>query len=270
MTDTFNDTSVPTLQIDGLSKRFGGIVVADGLNLRINKGEIVGLIGPNGAGKTSLFNLITGFVAADAGKISIEGQRIDGLPSYQRARIGVARTWQNARIFTSLSVFDNLLIGARDYPGDSLFNNTFRRGLLAQARDASAARAEDVLARIHLDHKVDAFASDLSFGQQKLLAIGRALMNNGPCLLLDEPMAGVAGHIYDTIGQVIRNEAAAGTAVVLVEHNVGFIRELCHRGVFMFAGKIMADGPVDTLLADPRLTELYFGAKAKKPSEATA
>lgn len=257
-----------TLDIRGLSKRFGGIVVADGLNLQIGKGEIVGLIGPNGAGKTSLFNLVTGFVPADAGQISIDGQRIDGLPPHERARIGVARTWQNARIFQSLSVFDNLLIGARDYPGESVFNNAFRRRALAEQREKSMARAEIVLARIRLDHKADAFASDLSFGQQKLLAIGRALMNNGPCLLLDEPMAGVAGHIYETIGDVIRSEAEAGTAVCLVEHNVGFVRELCHRGVFMFTGKIMADGPVDELLKDPRLTELYFGAKADKHAAA--
>jgi len=252
------------LDIRGLSKRFGGIVVADGLNLSIGRGEIVGLIGPNGAGKTSLFNLVTGFVPADAGEIRINGERIDGLPPHRRARIGVARTWQNARIFQSLSVFDNLLIGARDYPGESLFNNAFRGALLVRQRQEAGARAEQVLERVHLAHKANAFASDLSFGQQKLLAIGRALMNNGPCLLLDEPMAGVAGHIYDTIGQVIRAEAANGTAICLVEHNVGFVRELCQRGVFMFTGRIMADGPVDELLRDQRLTELYFGSKKKE------
>jgi branched-chain amino acid transport system ATP-binding protein len=250
-----------TLDIKGLCKRFGGIVVADQLSLSIRRGEIVGLIGPNGAGKTSLFNLVTGFVPADAGEITVNGRRIDGLPSHARARIGVARTWQNARIFHSLSVFDNLLIGARDYPGESVFNNAFRRAEIARLRTESCARAEDVLKRVRLDHKADAFASDLSFGQQKLLAIGRALMNNGPCLLLDEPMAGVAGHIYETIGDVIRSEAAGGTAVCLVEHNVGFVRDLCQRGVFMFTGRIMADGPVDELLKDRRLTELYFGSK---------
>jgi len=254
----------PTLEISGLCKRFGGIVVADHLNLVIGGGEIVGLIGPNGAGKTSVFNLITGFVSADAGAISINEQRIDRLPAHARARAGVARTWQNARIFTSLSVFDNLLIGARDYPGATLFNNIFRRGALLQARATQGDRAEQILKRIHLTDKAEVFASELSFGQQKLLAIGRALMNNGPCLLLDEPMAGVAGHIHETIGEVIRAEAAAGTAVCLVEHNVGFVRELCHRGVFMFAGKVMADGPVDQLLEDPRLTELYFGTKPVK------
>jgi branched-chain amino acid transport system ATP-binding protein len=256
--------SSATLEIRGLCKRFGGIVVADQVNLSIGRGEIVGLIGPNGAGKTSLFNLVTGFVQADEGAISINNRRIDGLPAHRRARVGVARTWQNARIFSSLSVFDNLLIGARDYPGASLFNNVFRRSALSKARAVEGDRAEHILERIHLGPKADVYASDLSFGQQKLLAIGRALMNNGPCLLLDEPMAGVAGHIYETIGNVIRAEAAAGTAVCLVEHNVGFVRELCHRGVFMFGGKVMADGPVEQLLNDPRLAELYFGAKAGK------
>ncbi len=250
------------LDIRGLSKRFGGIVVANELTLSVAPGEIVGLIGPNGAGKTSLFNLVTGFVPADAGEIRLSGERIDGLRPELRARHGVARTWQNARPFGSLTVLDNLLIGARDYPAESLVTLAFQPGRVRAARAAAAEKARSVLARLKIDHKADSPASDLSFGQQKLVAVGRALMNGGSCLLLDEPMAGVAGHIYDTIAEVIRAEAAGGMAICLVEHNVGFVRDLCPRGIFMFGGRILADGPVDTLIADRRLTDLYFGAAA--------
>ena len=249
----------PLLSIEGLSKRFGGIVVADRIGLKIGPGEIVGLIGPNGAGKTSLFNLVTGFVRADAGSISVAGEKLDGLRPERRAGLGVARTWQNARPFGSLTVLDNLLIGARDYPGANLFNIAFRGRRVATARREAASRARGILVRLKLDHMQNALATELSFGQQKLVAIGRALMNDGRCLLLDEPMAGVAGHIYETIAEVIRTEALGGSAVCLVEHNVGFVRDLCPRGIFMFAGQVLADGPVEDLIRDRRLTELYFG-----------
>ena len=250
------------LSIEGLTKRFGGIVVADGLSLSLEAGDIVGLIGPNGAGKTSLFNLVTGFVPADAGTITVSDQRIDGMRPEARARAGIARTWQNGRIFGSLTVLDNLMIGARDYPGERIVTNALLPGRVSVARKEAAARAREVLVSLRMDHMAGSPAAELSFGQQKLVAIGRALMNQGDVLLLDEPMAGVAGHIYETIADVIRAAAAAGMAICLVEHNVGFVRDLCSRGIFMFAGEILADGPVDTLIADRRLTELYFGAAA--------
>jgi ABC-type branched-subunit amino acid transport system ATPase component len=240
--------------------RFGGIVVADSIDFEFNPGEVVGLIGPNGAGKTTLFNLLTGFITPYAGQITLGNQRIERMPSYQRARLGIARTWQSPRLFPSLSILDNLLISDRGYPGESLFENVFRPGKVAAAERAAREQAGLLLDRVGLARRASALSTRLSYGQQKLVGLARALMNDGQCLLLDEPMAGVEGRVHDTMKSIIRQEAAAGKAVCIVEHNVGFIRDLCDRAAFMFNGKIIAVGSVDSLLADKRLTELYFGA----------
>jgi branched-chain amino acid transport system ATP-binding protein len=246
-----------TIRLEAVSKHFGGIVVADGISLEIGPGEILGLIGPNGAGKTTLFNLICGIHAPDKGEIWLHGQRLTRLPVYRRARLGIARTWQHIRLFPTLSVFDNLLMGPRRYAGESFF---FKKSLLQVER----RRAEAILARIGLAHARDKLPGELPFGQQKLVGLARTLMNDGEVLLLDEPMAGVEGQAYETMKQVVRDEAAAGRAVCVVEHNVSFIRDLCTRAVFMFNGGIEQAGTVEELLASEKLAELYFGgAKAR-------
>jgi branched-chain amino acid transport system ATP-binding protein len=232
------------IRVERVRKHFGGIVVAEDINLEMRAGEILGLIGPNGAGKTTLFNLICGIHAPDGGEIYLRDRPLARLPVYRRARLGIARTWQHVRLFPTLSVFDNLLMGPREYPG----------------RD-SPARATAILERIGLAAARDRMPGELPFGQQKLVGLARTLMNDGEVLLLDEPMAGVEGQVYETIKQVVRDEAAAGRAVCVVEHNVSFIRDLCTRAVFMFNGRIEQSGTVEELLASDKLAALYFGGK---------
>jgi len=233
------------LRVAGVRKSFGGIVVADAVSLEIAAGEILGLIGPNGAGKTTLFNLITGIHAPEAGEIWLHEQPLSRLPVYKRARLGIARTWQHTRLFPTLTVLDNLLMGPREYPG-------------ADARE----RAQAILGRIGLAAAASKLPGELPFGQQKLVGLARTLMNDGEVLLLDEPMAGVEGPAYATMKQVVRDEAAAGRAVCVVEHNVSFIRDLCTRAVFMFNGRIEQSGTVEELLASAKLAELYFGTRS--------
>ena len=247
------------LQVRGLNKRFGGIVVADNIDLAVPSGRIVGLIGPNGAGKTSFFNLVSGVVTPDAGNVMLDGRDITGLNMPSRARLGLARTWQNLRLFPSLSVLDNLLIGTRDYPGERLSALLFRGAAVRRAGQEARLKALDVLERTGLGGLANAEIANVPYGQQKLVGVARALMNDPSCLLLDEPMAGVEGHAYRAIQKVVRDLAGGGIAVCVVEHNVAFIRDLCDEGVFMFAGKVLARGDVESLVADPRLTELYFG-----------
>ena len=234
----------PTIRIVDVRKSFGGIVVAERITLDIAAGEILGLIGPNGAGKTTLFNMITGIHAPDAGEIWLRDQALSRMPVYKRARLGIARTWQHIRLFPTLTVMDNLLMGPRDYPGAG-----------------SRERARVILERIGLAAAAGKLPGELPLGQQKLVGLARALMNDGEVLLLDEPMAGVEGQAYAAMQQVVRAEAAAGRAVCVVEHNVSFIRDLCTRAVFMFNGRIEQSGTVEELLANDKLAELYFGGR---------
>ena len=247
------------LKIRDLNKSFGGIVVAKSIDLDLKAGRVLGLIGPNGAGKTSLFNLVTGVVKPDSGSISLDGEAIDTLPIYQRARRGLARTWQNLRLFPSLSVIDNVLLGPRDYPGEKLQSLIFDARRVARSQAEERERAHAILTRTGLGNVAQARVQDIPYGQQKLVGVARALMNDARCLLLDEPMAGVEGQAYAAIQRVVRDIAESGVAVCVVEHNVAFVRDLCDEGVFMFAGKVLARGTVNELIADPRLTELYFG-----------
>lgn len=248
------------ISLNEVCKSFGGIVVANNISIDIKRGEILGLIGPNGAGKTSLFNLISGVFPVDSGTISVAGQSLDGLPLYQRARLGVARTWQHMRLFSSMSVLENMLVAPRDYPGEQISRIIFCPKQVAAASEALHERAMTILGRMKLEAIAHANVNDITFGQQKLVGLARALMNDGDCLLLDEPMAGVEGPAYDTMKTIVREEAAAGRAVCVVEHNVSFIKDLCNSAVFMASGKILERGSVDTLLSSKTLAELYFGA----------
>jgi len=233
--------------------------VSDSVNLTIDRGEILGLIGPNGAGKTSLFNLISGVLRPDSGSIYLNGVPIDAAALYRRARLGIARTWQNMLLFRTMTVLENLLIAPRSYPGESILRVVFAQGTVRNAEARTRDRAMTTLARMGLEQTAKEMVVDLPFGQQKLIGLARTLMNDGPVLLLDEPMAGVEGAAYETMQRVVREEAESGRAVCVVEHNVSFIRDLCSRAVFMANGKILQDGTVEELIASSALTELYFG-----------
>ena len=246
------------LRLENVCKRFGGIVVADDISLSLHAGNVLGLIGPNGAGKTTLFNLISGLFQPDAGRIYLEGRLLTG-PLHRRARAGVARTWQHMRLFRTMTVLENLLIGPRTYPGESMLRSMVGTGSVHRAETAARERAMDVLDRMGLSRAADTVVVDLPFGQQKLIGLARALMNDGRCLLLDEPMAGVEGSNYETMQRIVRDEAAAGRAVCVIEHNVSFIKDLCTEAVFMSNGRILQRGAVDDLTRSRELTDLYFG-----------
>ena len=249
------------LEINGLHKQFGGIVVANDVNLTVQKGEVVGLIGPNGAGKTSLFNIVSGFIPHDAGAITLNGRSIERLPMHKRTRLGLSRTWQNIRLFPTLSVLDNLIIAPRHYPGESILRAAFTPRMLRVERKRIIERALKQLEKVRLVEAADRLPTELSYGKQKLVSIARALMNDGDCLLLDEPIAGVEGAAYEALKNVIRSEAKSGRAICVVEHNISFVRDLCDRVLFMFNGKILNSGTIDELMGRDDLAGLYFGSE---------
>jgi branched-chain amino acid transport system ATP-binding protein len=246
------------VRIRSLSKRFGGVVVANEIDLDLRSGVIVGLIGPNGAGKTSLFNLIGGVVSADAGSIVLDGSAIEHLPMHARARLGIARSWQHNRLFPSLTVLENVMLAERSADSSSLLRRFSPAN--AQRRARTRERAMARLDRVRMSDAADKLPTELSYGKQKLVSLARVLMHDGRCILLDEPMAGVEGPAYEAIKAVIREEATLGRAICVVEHNIAFVKDLCDVAVFMFAGRIVRTGTIDEMTCSPELSELYFGA----------
>ena len=236
-----------------------GIVVADDIDLTLSAARIVGLIGPNGAGKTSLFNLLSGVEKPDAGSITLDGKPLVGMRMHDRARLGLSRTWQNLALVSVAHLARQSACRAAPLCQRELANSLSTPGAINRAEKVNREKAMAILERIGLADLARSPAADLTFGQQKLAGVARALMNDARCLLLDEPMAGVEGQSYTTMQKVVRDVAESGVAVCVVEHNVAFIRDLCDEGIFMFAGKMLARGTVEELIADPRLTELYFG-----------
>ena len=254
---------IPILKIEKVCKRFGGIVVADAIDLEIHAGEILGLIGPNGAGKSSLFNLISGIYPIDSGEITLMGQSLHGLSMVKRAQSGISRTWQHMRLFPSMTVLNNLVVASRYYEAENLRALFFQSG---KVKSLQAEKENDaILVRMGLASLSNSPIADLTFGQQKLIGLARALMNDGPCLLLDEPMAGVEGQSYETIKDIVRQEANRGRAICVVEHNISFVKDLCNSAVFMFNGKLLERGSVDDLLASKTLEALYFGGQKTIP-----
>ena len=231
----------PVLEIDGLSKRFGGVAAVDGVSLSLEPGRIYGLIGPNGSGKTTLFNCITGIERRDAGRVTFNGQRIDGLKPYQIAQLGIGRTFQIIRVFPELSALENLLV--------------VTRGSLAEAE----ARALELLRFVKLEGLRNEYAGNLSYGQQKLVEFVRVLMRDPSLILLDEPAAGVNRTLLNDLLDAVRRLRDQGRTVLLVEHDMKVVMGLCETVFVLDHGEKIAEGEPGVIQTDERVIEAYFG-----------
>jgi ABC-type branched-subunit amino acid transport system ATPase component len=229
------------LELDGLSKRFGGVLAVDGVSLALEAGRIYGLIGPNGSGKTTLFNCITGIERLDAGRVAFNGERIDGLKPWQIAQRGIGRTFQVIRVFPELSALENLLV--------------VTRGSLAAARE----RAVELLAFVKLAGLRDEYAGNLSYGQQKLVEFVRVLMRDPSLILLDEPAGGVNPTLLNDLLDAVRRLRDAGKTILLVEHDMKVVMGLCETVFVLDHGEKIAEGPPGVIQTDERVIEAYFG-----------
>ena len=245
------------LEVKRLTKRFGGLTAVSSLDFELREGEILGLIGPNGAGKTTTFNTIAGVYPADAGEIRFAGKPILGLPPHEIARRGIMRTFQHNRPFGGMTVLDNVMVGAH---GRFPWNPLSRRAAREELEQRKSAQS--LIDFVGLPGLRDADVGTLSFGQGRLLEIARALAGDPKLVLLDEPAAGLTLAEAQRIGAVIRDIAARGIAVLLIEHDMHFLLPLAHRVVVLNFGAKIAEGAPGEVRSDPAVVDAYLGDAA--------
>ncbi len=249
------------LSLRGVERSFGGLRAVDGVSFEVEPGKVHGLIGPNGAGKTTLINLVSGLLPPTGGAIELGGRPIGGLAPHRIAGMGVARTFQSIRLFPELTARDNVLVGQhlRRHPS-LLARILLLRSARVEARSARE-RASALLARVGLPERVDEEARHLSYGEQRRVEIARALASEPRLLLLDEPTAGMNPVEVKGVAQLIRQVAAEGHSVLLVEHNVRLVMDVCDRITVLNFGKVIADGAPAAVAADPAVITAYLGSE---------
>lgn len=248
------------LNITGLGISFGGLRAVDNLNMTIKKGELYGLIGPNGAGKTTAFNLLTGVYTPDAGKIILDGENITGKSTIEINKLGIARTFQNIRLFKKLSVLDNVKAGLHNQYKYSTLTGILRLPKFYKTEKQMNERALELLKVFDLDSYSDTLASNLPYGKQRKLEIARALATNPKLLLLDEPAAGMnpneTQELMDTI-RLIRDKF--DMTILLIEHDMRLVSGICERLTVLNFGQVLAEGETSVVLNDPQVITAYLG-----------
>jgi ABC-type branched-subunit amino acid transport system ATPase component len=250
------------LSVEAVARAFGGVRAVDGATFGVGEGEVHGLIGPNGAGKTTLLNLVSGLMQPTGGAIRLGGERIDGKAPHQVAARGITRTFQNIRLFGGLSAAENVIVGEHLARPPMLWQRLL---LLQRARaeeDEARTRALALLERVGLRDRAFHKAAALSYGEQRRVEIARALASSPRLLLLDEPTAGMNPVEVSSVEALIRNLVKAGQSVLLVEHNVRLVMEVSDRVTVLNFGKVIADGPPDTVSKDPAVIAAYLGTDA--------
>ncbi|MCL2017262.1 MAG: ATP-binding cassette domain-containing protein [Alphaproteobacteria bacterium] len=239
------------IKVTNLTKTFGGLRAVDNLSVTFPRGIATGLIGPNGSGKTTLMNLLTGILAPDCGQISIGGKQFDKVESVKLRNMRIARTFQDGRLINQMSVTDNLLL--------AIAKTNICSGLFESGSKDYTVRLENVMQKIHLTEKHDANAEDLSYGQRKLLELGRAIIQDADIYLLDEPFTGLFPKMVEQVAGLLTELKNKGKTLIIIEHNIGLIRRLTDNIVVLDHGQMLACGRPEMVLKDKQVQEAYLG-----------
>ncbi len=249
------------IDVQNVSKRFGGLRAVNNCSLRVERGSITGLIGPNGAGKSTLFNLVAGNITPDSGKIIFDGKDVTGLKPHELFHRGMLRTFQIAHEFSNMTALENLMMVPSGQPGESLLTTWLAPGTVKGAERAVRQKALDVIDFLKLGHVKHELAGNLSGGQKKLLELGRTMMVDAKVVLLDEVAAGVNRTLLqDLAANIERMNQELGYTFFVIEHDMDLIGRLCDPVIVMAQGEKIAEGPMSEIRANPEIIEAYFGA----------
>jgi ABC-type branched-subunit amino acid transport system ATPase component len=243
------------LRVINLTKHFGGVSAVADCSFEIEYGKITALVGPNGAGKTTVFNLVSGFFHADSGTVEFDGHDITHEAIWKRSRRGISRTFQLSRLFKNLSIEDNLLIALRE-DDDRFFRMLFRG---VEGDDSQKQRIAQVMDFVGLDKDPQTLATDLSYGQQKLFDLARALLNPHTFLMLDEPVAGINPVLRDQFKAMLKNLKEQGETLLVIEHDMDFVRAIADTVIVMDQGTVLLGGATGDVLRDERVLQAYLG-----------
>jgi branched-chain amino acid transport system permease protein len=253
------DKPIPPLQIERLCKHFGGLKAVDDVSFVLPEGKITALIGPNGAGKTTIFNLITGFLSTDRGRVHLRGREITNQPPHKINHLGLVRSFQEVRIFRNMSVLDNVLVACGKQKGEDLGWLFFRPRKVAQEEKENRRVAKAYLDIVGLGEKAEILANDLAFAEQKLLMFACLLATRADVLLIDEVVSGIDPGAIDRFMLLVRQLANWGKTICIIEHNIEVVKSVADLAYFLSEGKVIAVGTPTELIANPKLTQIYFG-----------
>lgn len=249
------------LDVDNVSRSFGGVYAVRDVSLSVADGEVRGIIGPNGAGKTTLFNMVGGHLRPDSGTVTYQGQAIEGIAAHQRARAGVAIVFQGARIFRGMTVLENVMVGAHSWTRHGFLAGALRLPRLRREERLIREYAEQALERVGLGSWAGRPAESLPLGQQRGLQVARALCGKPKLLLLDEPASGLRAAERTVLAELVEELHRDGLTMLLIEHDVSFVTRLADRVTVLELGAVIAEGSPAEIVRDPRVVKAYLGAE---------